>query len=86
MSVYRKHIGGVSNSSIHRSYLNNKNSKINIYNGLNRITNKKYNKFIKCNMLIENQIYLMYTTSRFTFHRYIYWGLKIYYKFLLIIF
>jgi glycosyltransferase involved in cell wall biosynthesis len=86
MSVYRKHLGGVSNSAKHKSYLNTKNSKITIYNGLNRITNKKYKRFIRCNVLIENQIYLMHTTSYFSFHRYVYWALKIYYRFLLILF
>lgn len=86
MSVYRKHIGGVSNSLQHKDYLKNMISKVNIYNNLNKITDWKYNKFINCNIAIENQIYLMYTTSNFTFYRCKYWLLKIYYRILLILF
>ncbi len=86
MSVYRKHIGGVSNSLQHKDYLKNMISKVNIYNNLNKITDWKYNKFIKCNIAIENQIYLMYTTSHFTYFRCKYWLLKIYYKILVILF
>jgi glycosyltransferase involved in cell wall biosynthesis len=86
MSVYRKHIGGVSNSLQHKDYLKNMISKVYIYNNLNKITDWKYNKFIKCNIAIENQIYLMYTTSHFTYYRCKYWLLKIKYKILLILF
>jgi glycosyltransferase involved in cell wall biosynthesis len=83
MSVYRKHIGGVSNSFKHKDSLRNKDSKIFIYNQLNVVTNFRFNNFIKCNIAIENQIYLMYTTSNFRLHRYKYWILKIYYRILL---
>ena len=47
-----------------------------IYNQLNVVTNFRFNNFIKCNIAIENQIYLMYTTSNFRLHRYKYWIFK----------
>ncbi len=86
MSVYRKHKGGVSNSLQHNDYLKNMISKVNIYNNLNEITAWKYNKFIKCNIVIESQIYLMHTTPHYTYYRCKYWLLKIYYKILLFLF
>lgn len=85
MSVYRKHPGGISNSIKHKNQKNNFDSKIFIYNNLNLVTNFKYNKFIECNIKMEKQIYLMHTSSLFTFYRIRYWFFKLYYRLLLIL-
>jgi glycosyltransferase involved in cell wall biosynthesis len=86
MSVYRKHEGGISNTPKHKDKLNNYNSKILVLNNLNQYSNKKYNKFIQVNFKIEKQVYLMNLKKNFTFHRMIYWSLKLYYKLLILLF
>lgn len=85
MSVYRMHLGGVTNSPLHKEGIKVFESKKYIFEHLNAITKFKYNKFIKLNFVIENQILLMnLRKNRYSINRFKYWFYKLQYKFLLL--
>lgn len=84
MSVYRKHDGGISNSSLHKKNRKVYESKNYIFENLNAITNFAYLRYIRINFLIEKEIFLMNSkNSSYNINRFKYWFYKLTYKFVL---